>query len=207
MPPIRVVRDDIDHATLEEAYRGGQVGCDIETSGLKWNRDHIATFQLALPSETVIVRLGDGGPRPALLSDLMTSDEVLKVFHHAAFDLRFLAYAWSLPPAAVACTKVAAKIVRPGLRSPEYSLKPLLQRYLGVAISKAEQTSDWTAEDLTPSQVAYAAADVDHLVDLLGALRYEADAEGVGDLVQRSFDYLPTRVALDLRGSGDVYRY
>jgi ribonuclease D len=35
----------------------------------------------------------------------------------------------------------------------------------------------------------------------------EARANGVADIAERTFEYLPTRVETDIRGCGDVFAY
>ena len=86
-------------------------------------------------------------------------------------------------------------------------VQPVLLRHLGVIISKAEQRSDWTSAVLSAEQMSYAATDVRHLVTLLDRLMRNAEDRGLTDLVEQSFAYLPTRVELDIRGSGDVFAY
>lgn len=84
---------------------------------------------------------------------------------------------------------------------------PVLARTLGVSIKKDQRLSDWLSNDLSPAQLRYASDDVRYLVRLLDAQTAEAARQGVVGELQASFDYLPARVALDLRGVGDVYSY
>jgi ribonuclease D len=203
---VVVRRADIDDDWLEHARTVESLGCDIETTGLDWRTDQIRTIQLATGSSVAIVQVGPGD-RPERLIDLLSDGAVTKVFHHAPFDLRFLVQTWQVAPASVACTKVAAKIVEPGLASEMYSLKPTLKRLLGVVIDKTQQVSDWSAHDLSRDQLAYAANDVRYLVPLLTELRGRAIARGVADMLEASFEYLPTRAKLDTLGVGDVFEY
>lgn len=203
---IDLVRDDLDDDFYEAARLAKGVAWDIETSGLDWSTSKIGTCQVALPGRIAIVVLRDQHV-PKYLAALIEDEAVTKVFHHAPFDLRFLAHHWGAVPASVACTKIASKVLDPNLPSKEHSLKPVLKRHLGVTISKAQQVSDWMAADLTPDQLAYAAADVAHLLDLYAVLTAEVARTGHGEQLRESYRYLPTRVALDLRGAGDVFAY
>lgn len=63
------------------------------------------------------------------------------------------------------------------------------------------------ADVLSDAQLAYAANDVRYLLPLLHAQMAEADASAVRPLIEASFEYLPTRGALDIRGAGDVFVY
>ncbi|MCW3471048.1 ribonuclease D [Rhodococcus pyridinivorans] len=204
---VQVVRGDISGRLDQAARDYGTVAWDIETSGLKWSIDTIGTVQLHVPNAgTEIVQM-NAGEVPTRLSALLSSERVVKVFHHAPFDLRFMTHQWSVRPRNIACTKIAAKIVNPNLSSREYSLAPLLRTLLGVHINKDQRTSNWTSEQLNDSQINYAANDVKYLIPLLRELLYTARQEGVSTLVEDSFYYLPTRVQIELRGGGDVYAY
>jgi len=79
-----------------------------------------------------------------------------------------------------------------------------VRELLGIDLSKAQQSSDWGAADLSPEQVNYAATDVIHL----HALRTRLDAmlirEGRMGLAQACFDFLPHRALLDVAGWEDV---
>lgn len=57
-------------------------------------------------------------------------------------------------------------------------LDVLLETYLGVTLPPSRQKDDWSARPLSPSQVAYAAADVQHLFALRGRLVEELDRIG-----------------------------
>lgn len=178
---------------------------DIETDGLDFQRDAIRTCQVYVPGAGVeIVRVPSDGTTPPRLADALSSDRVFKVFHHAAFDLRFMRRNWGVRPRNVGCTKVMSKIVKPGRTS--HSLAPLVLAYLGVKLDKSARLSDWSQE-LTAEQLSYAANDVLHLPDLYRHLLKDALNLGVAEYVEQSFAYLPVRVETDLRGSGDVFAY
>lgn len=202
----RLYQADIDQDFLERARAEGRVAWDIETTGLDWATDRIGTCQLAVAGDIAVVQLGEWGA-PDRLRELLGDADVVKVFHHAPFDLRFMAHHWKADPANIACTKIASKILDPGLDSREHSLKPVLERYLGVVIDKAEQRSDWVRESLSHAQVAYAATDVQYLTELYELMVRRAVGVDVASLLRASYDYLPTRVKLDLMGAGDVFNY
>lgn len=203
---VTLLADDVDEGFLELAVRHGRIACDIETTGLDWRSAQIGTVQVATVSKIVVVQLKPG-QIPKRLSQLIASTDVEKVFHHAPFDLRFMAWSWHVQAHRVACTKILSKILDPAAPHEHHSLKPVLERYLDVHITKDEQRSDWTANILSTKQVAYAAADVRYLLPLLDVMMERAQALGTWELACASFTYLPIRVALDLHGSGDVYAY
>lgn len=204
---VGVHHADLPQDFYEKAISGALVGWDIETSGLNWRTDRIGTCQVAIEDRVAIVVMRQGSDRPPLLAALLEDDSVRKVFHHAPFDLRFMTYQWGTTARNVACTKIASKILSPELSGTAHSLKPLLERHLNVRIEKGQQVSDWLAPTLTAAQLDYAAADVAHLLELHGSLAIKCRDVGRDGELEASYSYLPTRVSLDLRGSGDVFAY
>lgn len=204
--PVAVRHGDITPHDLDLVRSVRAVAWDIETSGLSWEQDVIGSCQIHVPnSGTLIVRVD--GAVPDRLASALGDPDVVKVFHHAMFDLRFMAYAWKVRPSSVACTKIASKLLRPRADNSENSLKYVLEHRLGVHIDKGQQVSDWLAPELSDEQVKYAAADVEHLLPLYRALRADMRVVGLSDLYDRCVAHLPTRVALEVGGFGDVFTY
>jgi ribonuclease D len=98
----------------------------------------------------------------------------------------------------VYCTKIASRLAR--TYTDRHGLKDLVREVLNIDLSKQQQSSDWGSQSLSEAQLAYAASDVLHL----HALRERLDAmlarEGRLELAQACFEFLPTRVRLDLGG-------
>jgi len=195
---------DIPHSLLEMAKQARMAALDIETTGLSWENSKIATCQLYVPNRRVAI-MRVNGSFPHNLGLLLENRDICKVFHHAVFDLRFMAYNWPITVSNVVCTKIASKILSPTRKS--HSLKALVGEYLGIQLDKSMQTSNWLAEQLSQEQLKYAAEDVLYLPDLFRILQGELEHAGRWPLAKASFDYLPTRVRLDILGSGDVFTY
>lgn len=205
-PKIQLVSGDITPEFAWSAHDSGVVAWDIETSGLDWSADEIATCQIHVPElGTQIVQVQ--GQVPRRLRELLSADGVTKVFHHAAFDLRFMRHHWGVVSQNVACTKILSKIVRPDVDARAHSLQPTLRELLHVEVDKTQQASDWRAPRLDAEQIEYAARDVEFLIPLRAHLMDLARLNGLADLVERTFAYLPTRIETDLRGCGDVFAY
>ena len=202
---ITISKGDIDDSMALRFERSGVVSVDLETSGLDWKSDKVATCQLHSEDVGSVVVMTDGIPKK--VRDLIENPSVQKIFHHAMFDLRFIGHQWSAEPRNVACTKIASKLHYPCLEPSAHSLKPLLMRTLGVEIDKSEQRSNWTSAILTQSQVNYAVNDVVYLKPLLDFLQNQLEMEGKGALLRGCFSHLPTRVDLELLGYSDVYTY
>jgi ribonuclease D len=204
---VNVVADDISDNLLRAAFESLAVAVDIETTGLAWQSDTIASVQVALPEGPIeIVRIDPDGEAPGNIRTLIESSDIMKVFHHAMFDLRFMRVAWGVRGKRISCTKVASKIADP-TGEVGHGLADIVCHYLGLTVDKSQQTSDWRTADLSPEQIEYAANDVRHLFPVLYALLSDLRHRDLETLALRCFDHLPTRVELDVRGLGDVFTY
>ena len=196
---------DVSTSFLDLVHHSQLVAWDIETSGLNWNSDRIGTCQLFVPQGiAVVVKIGDSVPER--MRDILSDDNIKKVFHHAVFDLRFMCYHWKVSARNIACTKIAAKLLDKS-SSNYHKLKTLLNRYLNVEIDKSQTLSNWLSSELSDKQVAYAVEDVIYLFDLLKALENELDSKGLLELAHQSYSHIPTRVDLDILGYQDIYTY
>jgi ribonuclease D len=204
--PIQMRREDISDADLAMIRSARIVAWDIETSGLDWSSERIGTCQLHVPEVGTIVLQIDGHV-PDRLASVLGDPDVTKVFHHAMFDLRFMATHWKVSPANIACTKIASKLLEPHADQGDHSLKELLRRRLSVTIEKDQRLSNWLKNDLSEDQVRYAASDVIYLLSLYRDLRSSLRGLGLSDLYDRCLSHLPTRVELETGGFGDVYTY
>lgn len=163
--PVCVLEDLTAELALH-ILQSGRCAVDTETSGLDWRTDRLEICQIFSPvTGPVIIR--NTGSRPENLATILESSAVEKVLHFAPFDLRFLDRWWRIRAQAVRCTKTASRVLEPDLPSADHSLKPLLERRLGVHVGKgAVRTSDWGAHELSAEQVEYAIDDVRHLLSL-----------------------------------------
>jgi ribonuclease D len=75
---------------------------------------------------------------------------------------------------------------------------------LDIELSKEQQSTDWGAPELTENQKLYAARDVLYLHQLREQLDEKLIRENRYELARSCFDFLPTRVKLDLAGWPDT---
>lgn len=179
------------------------VAVDSETQGLDLNRDRLCVVQLS-GGEGVchLVQIAQGQTEAPNLKALMEDPKLVKIFHYARFDIAALKKGLGINCAPVYCTKIASKLVR--TYTDGHGLKDVVRELVGVDLDKQQQSSDWARETLTPAQQGYAANDVLYLHRVRQALDEMIVREGRQDLLQACFDFLPTRVALDLKGWGEV---
>jgi ribonuclease D len=144
------------------------------------------------------VRFARGRYAAPRLCAVLRDPGVLKIFHFARFDLATIRRHLGAMPAPVYCTKMASRLVR--TFTDRHGLKDIARELLGVELSKEQQSSDWGADELTPAQQRYAAADVIHLHAIRERLDLMLAREGRTELAQSVFACLPTRAELDLLG-------
>ena len=75
---------------------------------------------------------------------------------------------------------------------------------LNVDLNKSSQSSDWSVSELSKEQLKYASHDVIYLFRLKEKLEEMIAREDRQELLQKSLDFLPIRVKLDLAGWHDT---
>jgi len=151
----------------------------------------------------VQVKTADGGAPyvvdaqsvdPAPLLEALADKHI--ILHNAAYDLAVLRTNYGyIHRGPVSDTMLAAQVYYGGT-SKTANLQDLLQRLLEVTISKDEQKSEWGSE-LTPTQLNYAATDVEHLHelhDVLSARVRKVNLDAVVDLENKMVKVRPLTI-------------
>ncbi|MGI9169988.1 MAG: ribonuclease D [Caulobacteraceae bacterium] len=191
----------LHHGDLPDGLFAGaaSVAVDSETMGLRLGRDPLCVVQISAgDGEAHVVRLARPAYDAPNLKRLLADPGVLKIFHFARFDLGMFRRWLGVDAGPVYCTKIASKLAR--TYTDRHGLKDVVRELLGIDLSKAQQSSDWGAAQLSPEQLAYAASDVINLHALKARLDEMLVREGRMDLAQACFDFLPQRAALDVAG-------
>ena len=182
---------------------GSIVAVDTETLGLKPHRDRLCLVQ---------VSAGDGichlvqfpaadYERANNLKTLLANPAVTKIFHYARFDLATLKKNLGVICAPVYCTKIASRLAR--TYTSNHGLKDVTRELVGVELNKEQQSSDWAVAALSSAQIEYAAADVLYLHKIKEELDAMLIREGRDGLARACFEFLHTRIDLDLAGWGE----
>tara|TARA_R110000782_G_scaffold256971_1_gene346215 strand:- start:491 stop:1105 length:615 start_codon:yes stop_codon:yes gene_type:complete len=182
---------------------GPEVAIDSETMGLRLRRDPLCVVQLSSgDGDAHVVRLN----RPAYdcpnLKRLMADPAVLKIFHFGRFDIGMVQLHLGVETRPVYCTKIASKLAR--TYTDRHGLKDVARELAGIDLSKAQQSSDWGAAELSQAQLDYAASDVLYLHAIKARLDMMLEREGRTELARACFDFLPVRARLDLAGWDEV---
>lgn len=132
----------------------------------------LCVAQMASPDEAVVIDALATGLDLGPFFDLMTDENVLKVFHAARQDIEIV---WNMAgkiPHPIFDSQVAAMVLGYG---DSISYDQLVQRITGDTLDKSNRFTDWTRRPLSEAQVTYALSDVTHLRDVY--LKLAADLE------------------------------
>lgn len=107
------------------------------------------------------------------LAEVLTGPGLM-IAHAADQDLEVLERACGAVPSRLFDTQVAAGFAGQG----SASLATLSRAFLGADVPKADRLTDWRRRPLSASQLAYAAADVENLIQLADAILKELRRDG-----------------------------
>jgi ribonuclease D len=183
---------------------GADIAVDTETMGLLTPRDRLCVVQLSDGgADEHLVRFAPGSDYAAPnLKALLADPARVKLYHFGRFDLAAIQHYLGVTAGPVYCTKIASRLVR--TYTDRHGLKELVRELLGQELSKAQQSSDWGAPELSDAQKEYAASDVRYLHRMRDELDRRLARAGRTALAQACFDFLPHRAALDLAGWPEV---
>lgn len=184
---------DLSHYDVEA------VAIDTETLGLNPHRDRLCVVQISPGDGSAdVIQIAPGQKTAPNLVSLLGDDRITKLFHYGRFDIAVLYHAFGVMAEPVFCTKIASRLTR--TYTDRHGLKDICSELLGVSLSKAQQSSDWAAETLSPEQLEYAASDVLYLHRLREVLVGRLARENRVDVAGACFRFLPARAKLDLLG-------
>jgi len=182
---------------------GSVVAIDTETMGLNPNRDRLCVVQLSSGDGNAhIIQIEKNQTNAPNLCKLLADPLILKLFHFGRFDIAVLLKRFDVLTSPVYCTKIASKLVR--TYTDKHGLKNLIQEVLEIDISKQQQSSNWSAANLSLAQIEYAASDVLHLHSIMQTLNDRIEVEGRTEIVKSCFAFLPNRAQLDIMGWPDL---
>lgn len=153
-----VVVSNVEQLTsaLDELNKAAVIGFDTESKPTfyKGQYNPVAMIQMAIPGKVFLIRISLTGFTQSL-RDIFSNKRIVKTGISIRDDLKDLQrLAPFTPENVVDLNDIASEIgvMNIGVRS-------LAGIFLGIRISKSQQTSNWERETLSDSQVAYAATD------------------------------------------------
>ncbi|UXE58797.1 MAG: ribonuclease H-like domain-containing protein [Woronichinia naegeliana WA131] len=204
---FQVCNQDLSADLLNHFSTVNAIAVDTETMGLIPQRDRLCLVQLCDPNGSVVaIRISKGQTEAPNLKQLMENEQIVKVFHFARFDVAQLNYTFGIKTHPIFCTKIASKLVRTYTSS--HGLKSLVQELAKVELDKTSQSSDWgNSQNLSISQLSYAANDVRYLISMKDKLIEMLVREERLGLAQRCFECIPVFVSLDLELFSNIFEH
>ena len=175
---------------------GNVIAVDGEFMGLNIRRDPLCLIQISTgKSDAHIVQLDRSNYKAPNLVDILSRDDITKIFHYGRADLAHIKYYLKTETNNILDTKIASKLSRS--YSDNHSLKTLIKEFVNVDVSKQFQSSDFGG-DLSPAQLKYCANDVIYLHKINTELTKILTRENRINLYNDCLKFLKTRVELDL---------
>lgn len=181
VPPVIDTPEALAKACAEFAAGTGPVAADAErASGFRYGQ---ATYLAQFKREGAGIALIDAAALPDLSSLGEAIGDVEWVFHAASQDLPGMRDL-NLTPASVFDTELAARL----LGWPKVGLAAVVEQELGLVLAKEHSAQDWSTRPLPQAWLAYAALDVEVLLDLRTRLGEHLAAAGKSEWARQEFE-------------------
>ena len=189
---IKLHKDDLP----DDIKLGNEIAVDGEFMGLNVRRDPLCLIQVSSGnSDAHIVQFDRDNYNAPNLKKLLSNKKIEKIFHYARADMAFIKKYLNIDIENVNCTKLMSKIARS--YSDKHGLKDLVKEFLGIELSKQQQSSDFGG-NLNEKQLKYCATDVIYLHKVYSTLKEILVRENRYELYNKAIKFIHTRVDLDL---------
>lgn len=184
------------------------LGFDVETTDLDPYRGDLRLIQLSNGTKTKVIDLkpfrekGDLLTMPELkpLRDLLASDKQTKIAHNAKFDTKWVRHHLGVEVGGVYDTYLASILIKAGEGERRHGLADVVQFFLGRTLDKSEQVSDWSANELSHSQLEYAAMDAAIMPEIRAKLDERIAADGLADVLKLENECVVPIAEMELNG-------
>ncbi len=193
---------------LEELKGEEYLGFDTETTALDPFDGIIRLIQLSNGKNTIVIDLkpfmdkGDLKTIPELsgLRELLAADRPIKIAHNAKFDTKWTLHHLGTELGGIFDTLLASQLIAAGDQDRRHNLAEVVSYFLGTELDKSEQVSDWSAEELSHSQIEYAAKDAAIMVSLREKILEKLKSDGLIQAAKLEFDCVLPIAAMELNG-------
>lgn len=187
----------------DEILSAPVIGIDVETRGLDPLSSTPRLLQIATGPERGFIFDLDHITPDVLpwLGDKIADENTVKLFQNGKFDMKFLMhhFGWQHFPT-IYDTYLASVLIACGDDSIRHGLGLLADRYAGIELSKQEQMSDWSSDELSPEQLQYAIRDSCVLFPIRETQNKFLSALDLQRVALLEFDCVEAVAALELKG-------
>lgn len=208
----------------EELRNVRTLGFDVETTELDPYRGELRLVQLSDGRNTKVIDLrgfgsgqwsvasGQSGDLPetvktlranpalAPLRDLLSSSKQTKIAHNAKFDTKWVRHHLGCEVGGVYDTYLASILIAAGEGDRRHGLADVVQFFLGRTLDKTEQVSDWAANDLSQSQIEYAAKDAAIMPEVKAKLDERIATDALADVLRLENECVMPIAEMELNG-------
>jgi DNA polymerase-1 len=206
---FQIIRDaDALKKACDELKREEFLGFDTETTELDPYKGELRLVQLSNGKSTYVIDVrpfsenGDSRSNANLapLRDLLSSERPVKAAHNAKFDSKWVRHHLGCEIGGIYDTYLASQLIAAGESDRRHGLADVSQFFLGTELDKTEQVSDWSAAELSPSQIEYAARDAAIMVSLREKLHERIANDNLNEVAQIEFDCVMPIAEMELNG-------
>ena len=157
---LATINEAVDYCAEQEV-----LGVDTETEGFDFTCKQMIMFQIGDEHNQYVIDTRHVSIEP--LRQILESKKIIKIFHNAKFDYKFIKKWSGIECDGVYDTFLVERILSCG-RHIGYGLKDLCKRYLNVELNKEirNQFIGLSGEAYRDDQIVYGAKDVEYLCKL-----------------------------------------
>jgi DNA polymerase-1 len=197
---LKIACDDL----ASEEY----LGFDTETTALDPFDGYIRLVQLSNGKNTKVIDLkpfmakGDLKSLPELapLREILNAQKPIKIAHNAKFDAKWTKHHLGVDLNGIFDTMLASQLISAGDQDRRHNLAAVSEFFLGIEMDKSQQVSDWSAAELSQSQVEYAAKDAATMVPLREKIVERLKQDELIQVAKIEFDCVMPIAAMELNG-------
>jgi DNA polymerase-1 len=184
------------------------LGFDTETTELDPHKGDLRLLQLSDGNRTQVIDLkpframGDLRTLPELqsLRDLLASEKIQKIAHNAKFDAKWVRHHLGTELGGIYDTYLASILIGAGEGDRRHGLADVVQFFLGRTLDKTEQVSDWASDELSVSQIEYAARDAAIMPEVRAKLEERIETDGLIDVLRLENECVMPIAEMELNG-------
>ncbi len=192
----------------DELAKEPVLGFDTETTELDPYHGELRLVQFSTGRGAVIIDVrafsNGAGPREnselAPLRALISDPKIVKIAHNSKFDAKWVRHYLGCEIEGIFDTYLASQLIAAGDSERRHSLADAAQFFLSTELDKSEQVSDWGANELSASQLEYAARDAAILLPLREQMADRLKNDDLERAAALEFDCVMPIAEMELNG-------
>ncbi|MEJ7848425.1 MAG: DNA polymerase [Pyrinomonadaceae bacterium] len=206
---FQVVRDaEGVQKAVGELANAEFLGFDTETTELDPYRGNLRLIQLSDGKNTQVIDLkpfaerGDTSTMTELapLRDLLSNGRQTKIAHNAKFDSKWVRHHLGAELNGIFDTYLASQLIAAGDQDRRHSLADVAQFFISAELDKSQQISNWGANELSQSQIEYAARDAAVMVPLHEQVAARLKTDDLERVANLEFECVMPIAEMELNG-------